>query len=240
MKHVLLIIGLILLAATARMAYLAGLSNNTYYLAAITLFIFGYRIFYDKLIHKKWFNVFLGLLVFIYLVLIGFIAAFGLMETVTYNENAVLVLGGGMRFGEVSPTLQMRLDKTIEYHLRNPAAPIIVSGGLGKSEQITEALAMSNYLTANGIPLHLIYQEGQSTSTYTNMLYSKPILDSLFQEEYKIVVITSDFHIFRSMRFAEDIGFNATCFPAPTPLFTLPVNYVREAAAVLKMWVIGR
>jgi uncharacterized SAM-binding protein YcdF (DUF218 family) len=239
MRFILLTAGALALAAAARLIYLSGTGNNSLYLSVIAVGLLGYGIFYNRLVKKKWLTFTLGVSAFMGLALIGFIAAYGLRGTVTYNEDAVLVLGAGINGETVSLTLALRLDTAVAYHQRNPEALIIVSGGQGPGEDITEALAMERYLIAKSVPPGIIYREERSTSTYENIMFSKPIIDSLFTEAPAVAVITSDFHVFRSMRFAHRAGLNAAYLPAPTPWYTLPVNYIREAAAVVKMWVVG-
>jgi len=46
--------------------------------------------------------------------------------------------------------------------------------------------------------------------------------------------------MFRSSRFAAAYGMDATEFPASTPWRGMVFYYLREVAAVVKMWVIGR
>jgi uncharacterized SAM-binding protein YcdF (DUF218 family) len=241
MKHILLTAGLLALAAAIRLILLSGTGNNTLLLSSIALCLLGYGLFYRRLVKIKWLNITIGLFIFMGLALMGFIAAYGLRGTVTYQEDAVLVLGAGIRGETVSNALAMRLDTALAYHRQNPEARIIVSGGLGRHGDITEALAMERYLAARGVPIDLIYKEEESTSTYENIIYSKIIADGLFNEKTPVIaIITSDFHIFRSMQFAKAEGIRVTHLPAPTLWHTLPVNYIREAAAVIKMWVIGR
>lgn len=88
---------------------------------------------------------------------------YGVRDTVTYEEQAVIVLGAGIKGNQVSRTLQLRLDKTIEYAQKNPNALIVVSGGQGPQETVTEACAMEKYLLENGIRAERILKEEQAT-----------------------------------------------------------------------------
>ena len=54
-----------------------------------------------------------------------------------------------------------------------PDLKIVVSGGQGEGENITEATAMRNFLVDNGVDSSLIIMEDKSTNTYENFLYSK-------------------------------------------------------------------
>ena len=58
------------------------------------------------------------------------------------NIDTMIVLGAKVNGTEVSNTLKLRLDKAIEYYNKHKSVNIIVSGGQGNDENITEALAM--------------------------------------------------------------------------------------------------
>jgi len=79
-----------------------------------------------------------------------------------------------------------------------------------------------------------------ATFTYTNISCSMAILDAPFDHPARAVIITSNFHMFRSARFAAMHGIDAAIHPSSTPLTGKPFYYVREVAAVIKMWIIGR
>jgi uncharacterized SAM-binding protein YcdF (DUF218 family) len=240
MRYILLITGLVALAAAIRLAVTAGAGNDTIFFFGIAFALLGYALFYKYFIKSKIINISIALFAFLFIVLIGFIAAHGLRGTVTYREDAVLVLGAGIKGESVTKTLANRLDAALEYNQRNPDAPIIVSGGQGPGEYITEALAMERYLTAAGIAAEMIVKEEQAYSTYTNMVFSKALLNNLFNEtQPTVVIVTNDFHMYRSAQFAKAAGITAAYLPAPTPWYGYPLNFCREAAAVIKMWFFG-
>lgn len=171
-------------------------------------------------------------------VMITFLAIYGNNDTADYTEDTVVVLGAGIK-GE-TPTLPLvrRLDKAVEFYEKNNNVLIVVSGGQGFQEDITEALAMERYLVKKGVPAENIIKEEKATSTYENFLYSKEILDKKFQTGYKMAFITNDFHIYRASRLAKLAGFeNTTHISGITEWYTLPVNYIRECFAVIKLWV---
>jgi uncharacterized SAM-binding protein YcdF (DUF218 family) len=239
MRQVLLTAVLVMLAATVRLVVTNGISNNTYLMAGITACLFIYWAFYKSFIKKLWLNVLIGIVLFNFLAMVGFIAAYGIKGTTDFSEDAALVLGAGIRDGEVLTLLAHRLDKAVEYHEKNPTAYIVVSGGLGRGETITEALAMERYLVARGVPQELIFREERAFSTHTNILYAQPILEDLFEDAYTVAIITSDFHIYRSVQFARRAGMEVNWLPAPIPWYATLANYTREVSAVIKMWLIG-
>lgn len=151
----------------------------------------------------------------------------------------VLVLGAG-RKGEVpSISLKSRLDKTSEYLKQNKDTKVIVSGGQGEGESLTEAEAMKRYLINAGIAESRIIKEEKSTSTEENLKFSKSILEDLEKDQkYSLVLITSDFHAFRTEMLSKRVGLNIEVLPAKTPLY-IYINYsIREYLAVIKTFVI--
>lgn len=154
-----------------------------------------------------------------------------------FNEDAVIVLGNALHGEEPSPTLKRRLNRCIEYNKENPNAIIIVSGGQGPQEDTTEANAMKKYLVENGVPENIIIKEDKATSTNENFKYSKEILDSVFDKDYKVVYITNDFHSYRSSKLAEINGIKATSFTTKTDNQSILPAYMREVLAVIQLWV---
>jgi len=241
MKIFLFIAGAISFIATIRGAFISGLLNNTtIFLAGITFAIWGYGYFFDILKKKKWLTAIIFALTFIIFGFSIFLSMYGRRNTVTFNEDVAIVLGAGLVDGEVGGLLAYRLDTAVLYHRQNPNAMIIVSGGLGHRETTTEAYAMFNYLVMRGVPAERIRLESIAYSTYSNMRYSRAIINEYFNHEPSVVVITSGFHIFRSVRFARQVGIEATSYSARTPFSSVPFMYVREVASVVKMWIIGR
>ena len=155
-----------------------------------------------------------------------FIAVAGTCDKATGDEDAVIVLGCKVNESGVSNSLKARLDTTLEYHSVNPKAKIIVSGGQGRNEPMTEAEAMKRYLVANGVPEDIIYKEDKSTSTNEN-----------FANDYTACIITNSFHAYRSRGLAKLNGMNLTTYNAPTPYISMPVDYCREVLAVIKLWL---
>lgn len=171
--------------------------------------------------------------------LISVLYLYGSSSDVTYREDAVIVLGAGIR-GEVpSAGLKSRLDAAIDYHKKNPEALIVVSGGRGVGEDITEALAMERYLVSGGVDPAVIIKEESATSTSENFRFSKEILDGILGEDYEIVYITSNFHVYRSGKIAENEGYReySSIGTSGSAVMILP-NGLREFLATIKFWVL--
>ncbi|WP_440117929.1 YdcF family protein [Paenibacillus sp. QZ-Y1] len=151
------------------------------------------------------------------------------------EADYVIILGSGIKGTKLSLTLKQRLDASLEYIRSHPETPVIVSGGQGPGESIPEALAMKNYLVDQGISPAQVIMEDQSTSTQENMAFSKKIIDASGLEHPEIMIVTSDYHMFRSKYIAAKNGYAAEYgISAPSPGYLKPINMIREYFAVIK------
>ncbi|MCL2514295.1 MAG: YdcF family protein [Oscillospiraceae bacterium] len=199
-----------------------------------------YGLFFEKLIKIKWLTCGISAICAFFFIMAAFIGIYGNTDNADFNEDAIIVLGAGIRGEQVTRTLAYRLNKAAEYSEKNPGAAIVVSGGRGAQENITEALAMEKYLISKGVPAEKIIKEERAASTYENFLYSKEILDGLFEYPYKTAVATNSFHVFRAVKLAGKTGLAVTHCGAKIDWYSVPVNYSRECLAVLKMLILGK
>lgn len=165
----------------------------------------------------------------------------GWTDTVDYQEDAMIVLGAGLRGEKPSKVLRNRLDEAVQYHEKNPDALIVVSGGQGPQEEIPEAEAMARYLMEAGVAEEKIVKEDRSTSTYENFAFSKALLDESLGEEYEVAFVTNDFHILRAGSIAEQVGYeDPTHFHSKTPWYNVVCSGLRECLAMVKFWIFKR
>lgn len=130
----------------------------------------------------------------------------------------VIVLGARVRGAKISNSLKQRLDRAIEYSEEYPNTVLVLSGGKGPGEEISEARAMYEYLQYNGIPEDKLLIEDQSSDTVQNIEFSRTVID---RQEYnkaqaarahlmefyrerpdgdtiRIGILTSNYHVFRA------------------------------------------
>ncbi len=169
----------------------------------------------------------------------AFLFIYGRADTATYNEDYLIVLGCGLDGSEPSDTLASRLDKATEYAKRNTDCKIIVTGGMGKGEDITEAEAMYRYLVDNGITPDRIIKENNATSTAENFEFSNRLTHNDLQNK-SAVFITNDFHIYRANSLAKLEGLYMNHLHAPTPWHSVLPSYLRENLALIKMFVFNK
>ncbi|UXR73333.1 YdcF family protein [Staphylococcus sp. IVB6238] len=151
----------------------------------------------------------------------------------------IIVLGSGIKTIKVPPLLKSRLDMAIKYFKKNPDSKIIVSGGQGADEPVSEAYAMREYLLSQDIPDAQIIMEDQSTTTYENMRLSKnKIIKALGHanlRDINILFSTNNYHVFRAAVYTRKAKLKAQGVGAPTAHYFLPTALIREFIALLVM-----
>jgi uncharacterized SAM-binding protein YcdF (DUF218 family) len=171
--NITLIVGILcILGATATTIAFGFTVGNA--MAFITgLFFVGLYFIYPKLQEglRKWLKFSLLFVTIFVAILFATLGIKGSKDTTTFDEEAVLVLGCGIRGETLLPTLKRRLDKCLEYLQHNPVALIVVSGGQGHNESISEAEAMKRYLISKGVNASQIIMENQSRNTKQNMQF---------------------------------------------------------------------
>lgn len=147
-----------------------------------------------------------------------------------------IVLGAKVDGDVPGDALTRRLETAYLWALDNPGTQLILSGGRGEGEFITEAEAMENWLTERGFPRDRLILEPGSASTRENIRESL----RLMEPGEKAAVITDGYHIFRARMIAKKQGTNVSGIPARTnPLFALHF-WTREIFAVWKDKFLGR
>jgi uncharacterized SAM-binding protein YcdF (DUF218 family) len=153
------------------------------------------------------------------------------------NLDYIIVLGAQVRDSGPSVILKYRLDAAIEYLSENTDTVCIVSGGKGVNEPFSEAEGMADYLIKKGLDPERILLEDQSRNTVENILNSKALLNSLYQN---VGIVTNNFHVFRAVQIAKAQGLKEVCgIAAESNIFYLPNNGLRECLGILKDWVFG-
>lgn len=155
---------------------------------------------------------------------------------------AIIVLGSGTVAGKPTPTLAKRLDTAAPLIHSQKSALVITSGGIGVGQIRSEANIMATYLyDTYDISLKRILQEGQSTSTAENLIYSQEILAAKdLSIKAPIAIVTSDFHIIRAANIARHQGYvQPIMLASPTPLSIRYNAWFREYFAFVSGWLFG-
>lgn len=149
---------------------------------------------------------------------------------------AIVVLGAGVNGTAPSLSLRTRLDAALACARENPEVPIVVSGGQGPGEDVTEAACMAGWLEERGVPPERILLEDQARNTEENIRFSLRILEERgVDTAAPIAVVTNGYHLCRAALHMERMGVRVVPRAAPMPAKYLPLSvnyYMREAFAM--------
>ena len=152
--------------------------------------------------------------------------------------DAILVLGAGVNGETPSLTLRTRINAAADCMELHPGVPVVLSGGQGPGERITEAECMRRSLWSDdAVWNERLLLEERSTSTAENFAFSKEVLRQagIDTDTAVIGVVTNDFHVFRARLIAGREGMTVVGVPAELPWWWLTANYyLRESFALVK------
>src|SRR5699024_5512242 len=117
-----------------------------------------------------------------------------------------------------------------------PNAQIIVSGGQGPDEPISEALAMYRYLVHNNVNPSAITMEDQSTSTFENIKYTKALIEHYYENEPNILCVTSQFHIMRALRFGQKLNIILLAVGNPPAYRFFQIALIRDLLGIMSQY----
>ena len=143
----------------------------------------------------------------------------------------IIVLGAKVNVTTPSGALDQRIHAAAAYLAENPDTLCIASGGQGEDEGISEAQCIYDNLVALGVDPARILMEDKSTSTVENIRNSLPLLPEGVTD---IGIVTSDFHVFRSLASARDVAdFHYHGIPARSTPWGYVHYAVREFCAIV-------
>lgn len=142
------------------------------------------------------------------------------------DVSCIVVLGCQVHDdGTPSAILSDRLTRAIELYNLKVAPKIIMSGDHGHVEY-DEVNAMKQYAIDNGVPSEDIFMDHAGFSTYETMYRAKEIFDAK-----KIVVVTQEYHLYRSLYIANKLGIEA--YGVSSDYVTYSGQYMRDIREVL-------
>ncbi|MGM9537623.1 MAG: YdcF family protein [Candidatus Onthomonas sp.] len=185
--------------------------------------------------------VLIALALIAFLVLEAVVIAGGRSE-LKKDPDVVLILGCKIWGEEPSPALQRRLDTALDYlaelEERDCTPLIVVSGGKGDDEPVSEAQSMADYLTGQGVDAGRILLEDQSTSTATNLKNTMALLEREGLEQPHVTIVSNSFHLTRVRMLADRYGMDCSTLSAPMPDWSSRIySTVREAPALVKSFL---
>ncbi len=184
-----------------------------------------------------------SLFIFSFIILEGLIYYHG--QKIPEKKADVLIILGAKLYGETpSPALMRRIDAGFTYLKDHEEAMVIVSGGTGIGDPISEALAMKRELVHRGVEENRILMEDQSKNTFENVTFSQQVLKdydvNLSIDQITFGIVTNSFHVFRGKLIAKECGLNVVGIPAKTPPSIKVKGYLREYFGILKYYLVDK
>ncbi len=174
---------------------------------------------------------------FVGAIYIGIVTYFVLRQSQhdhTQTADAAIVLGAAVWVGNPSPVLKARLDHALALYQQKTVATIIVTGGTGNGDNMSEAAAGASYLEERGVPTTAILLETNGRSTFQSLNAAAALAKP--KNIHSVLIVSDPFHMLRSLKMAGDLGF--TAYPSPTttsPISRRPLEewlyMIREAVA---------
>ena len=188
--------------------------------------------------HRRWVVALAGVLLLVPLLVRGVMGA--IYWEARHDDarpvDAILVMGAAQYNGNPSEVLEARLDHALELYRQGLAPVIIVTGGNQPGDVFTEAGTSEQYLIDRGVPPDAILMEDMGRDTWASMQNAAAVAAD--RDIDMVLVVSDGFHMFRSERMAEAVGFDAFSSPATEspiePWSGIEFSYViRETGAVI-------
>ena len=159
------------------------------------------------------------MIVLFVIAILGIVAVFGInffVKATTRNQilteteasklkdvDCIIVLGAGIWGDKPSPMLEDRLLQGISLYENNVSTKIIMSGDHGRKEY-DEVNTMKDFAIEKGVPSEDIFMDHAGFSSYESIYRAKEIFKAK-----KVVIVTQEYHLYRSLYIANQLGLEA-------------------------------
>lgn len=188
------------------------------------IFLVGYK----KIKFLKFFLAFVIILQFLASLAIMFLGT----DIRNTNYQKVLVLGYELKDNQMSETLKMRLDKALEYSV-NKDSTFILCGGITRENTVSEAAVMKDYLMAHGLDESRVILEDKSKDTLENIANALEYIGN----DKEVLVISSNYHVFRAKMIAGKVGLKAAGLGSKAPLLLIPNQLLFEKLGIIGLMI---
>lgn len=137
------------------------------------------------------------------------------------SADAIAVLGAAQYNGHPSPVLRARLDHAATLYVRGVAPVVLVTGGIGAGDSVSEAEVGRRYLLRAGLPPDAVVALAPSNTTYASLEGVADWFDG--RDSRRAVLVSDGFHMLRLRIIAAHLGLVPFTSPAPdSPIHASP------------------
>jgi uncharacterized SAM-binding protein YcdF (DUF218 family) len=109
--------------------------------------------------------------------------------------DVIVVLGAAQYNGRPSPVLKARLDHALGLYRDGVAPLIVVTGGVGRGDTLSEAIVGRRYLLAHEVPAEAVVAEPEGRTTAASM--TAVAAWTRTRGLRRVLLVSDPFHMFR-------------------------------------------
>ena len=129
------------------------------------------------------------------------------------GADAIVVLGAAQYNGRPSPVFRARLDHAAGLYQRGLAPVVLVTGGVGPGEVLSEANVGRDYLARLGLPGEAVIPLPASDDSYASLVRVQHWFEG--RQNRRVLLVSDGFHMLRLRIIAGRLGLTPFTSPAP-------------------------
>jgi uncharacterized SAM-binding protein YcdF (DUF218 family) len=129
------------------------------------------------------------------------------------QADAILVLGAAQYNGRPSPVLKARLDHALDLYRQNYAPRLIVTGGVGQGDTLSEGEVARRYVMEEGVADSMILVDREGATSATSVEAAARLMKT--NGLTTALLVSDSYHMLRLELLARMAGIRA--YRAPTP-----------------------
>ena len=142
------------------------------------------------------------------------------------HADAILVLGAAQYNGRPSPVFQARLDHAVALHRRGLAPFLIVTGGVGARDTLSEGEVALRYAVKQGVRPDLILVEREGMTSAESVKQAAKLMHERGLQS--AIIVSDSYHMLRVELLARRAGLKPYRAPAPdSPIDKVPAHHWR-------------
>src|SRR5947207_8175984 len=129
------------------------------------------------------------------------------------TADAIVVLGAAQYNGRPSPVFRARLDHAATLYQRGLAPVVLVTGGIGMGDTVSESEVGRRYLTKAGLPESAVIALAAGASTASSVASVARWFAA--QDSRRVLLVSDGFHMLRLKSLATRLGLVPFTSPPP-------------------------
>lgn len=166
----------------------------------------------------------LGLPVLVVAAILAEVAVYSARSS-TEGADAAIVLGAAVYTDRPSPVFEERIRHGVDLYKAGRVRLLVMTGGLGPGDRLTEAAAARDWGIAQGVPPEAIVIEDVSRTTQENLSLAQPLL--LRHGVGRVLIVSDPLHMRRAMALAARLGIEAAPSPTRTSRYVGWASWIR-------------